>query len=414
MRNFILRGVFAATLLLFVGAPPANAQVHKITSAIIDAFLKGRTAEKAETESVAPKVQELDQKIDEFRRCKADMDAAGSTAGSHLGGLAGRLLTKKKCGATSEDGWVKDKDKLMEDPQSAASKASGMKWNDYQGLKNRLVGFLSGDTSFDKDELDVLNARKGDLGGALAGEYTAAAPSGPSMGGSGPATRGLGGMMGVGAWTAEIAWGYIEQMFAYEYFSGAAMLEQPYKEGEWTRWRIAESDQPDQSSEIERAFIGTTADGNEIWRHRLIENDGSKSDTLTIEGLFKPMGDNDSKQLVRARGKFPGDSAAQELIVPQQFAYLNMAAAMPFKPTKESIDGATVGTEDVKTGSGTTVSAKHVRFGGMGNGGSMNWWLSDSVPGGVVRFEMQDADKTSWTMELMGSGTGATSELGIK
>jgi hypothetical protein len=92
---------------------------------------------------------------------------------------------------------------------------------------------------------------------------------------------------------------------------------------------------------------------------------------------------------------------------------INYNAMFPTRPTKESIEGATVGDEkvDTKTGSFT---AKHVRFGN--GGGNLDWWLTPDVPGGWVKFTggANGADKKDlYTMELAGKGTGAKSELGI-
>jgi len=81
------------------------------------------------------------------------------------------------------------------------------------------------------------------------------------------------------------------------------------------------------------------------------------------------------------------------------------------RPTKESLDGATVGTESVTTPAGT-FSARHVRFGQ--GGGTLDWWLDDSSTGGWVKFSAIDNEKKPmYTMELIGKGTGAKSELGV-
>jgi hypothetical protein len=132
-----------------------------------------------------------------------------------------------------------------------------------------------------------------------------------------------------------------------------------------------------------------------------------ESETVLLEAMFKPMGDQ-VQQLVRMRGKLPGNDEPQELIVPQAMAMLSMSAAFPFKPTPESVAGATVGTETV-----AGVSARHVRYGA--GGGTLSWWLSDPTPGGWVRFSaVDDQKKESYRMEMIGQGTGAKSETGVK
>ena len=116
-------------------------------------------------------------------------------------------------------------------------------------------------------------------------------------------------------------------------------------------------------------------------------------------------------QVVRMRGKLPGDTEGKELMVPQHLTMLSMGA-FPMKPTKESVAGATVGTENVSVG-GKAYSAKHVKFGaGTGN---MEWWLADSAPGTVVKVQFSGQDKDEkWIMQMVGNGSGAKSELGVK
>jgi hypothetical protein len=89
----------------------------------------------------------------------------------------------------------------------------------------------------------------------------------------------------------------------------------------------------------------------------------------------------------------------------------NMTGGLGFKPTKESIEGATVGVEDVKTPAGS-FKARHVRFGQ--GGGTIDWWLDETTVGGWVKFAAVGDDKEAkYTMELVGRGTGAKSELGV-
>ena len=53
-----------------------------------------------------------------------------------------------------------------------------------------------------------------------------------------------------------------------------------------------------------------------------------------------------------------------------------------------------------------------MRFGQ--GGGTLDWWLSETAAGGWIKFSAIDNDrKPQYTMELIGKGTGAKSELGI-
>jgi hypothetical protein len=239
----------------------------------------------------------------------------------------------------------------------------------------------------------VLGPREPELSSTFGISATANASAAPAVpGGRGAAT---------GVWTMDFAWAYIGQLFAVQYLSGATMFETAYQPGQWTKWQITTAGDNERQT-VERAFLFTTDDGGEWWRIKTT----SGSDTIVFEGLFKPQGDS-IKQLVRMRGKFPGNAEAQEMLVPQQMAMLSSAGAMGGRPTPESIQGASVGTENV-----AGVSARHVRFGT--GAGTLDWWLSDARPGGWVRFSASDQDKKEmYRMEMTDQGTGATSELGV-
>ena len=82
------------------------------------------------------------------------------------------------------------------------------------------------------------------------------------------------------------------------------------------------------------------------------------------------------------------------------------------KDEEVRIAGATVGTDNVKVGS-ASYAARHVKF-GAGNG-NMEWWLADSAPGTVVKVQFSGQDKDEkWIMQMVGNGSGAKSELGVK
>src|SRR5690606_25788965 len=97
----------------------------------------------------------------------------------------------------------------------------------------------------------------------------------------------------------------------------------------------------------------------------------------------------------------------------QHFAMLSLLSVFPMKPTEESVQGATVGNERVGN-----YDARQVRF-AAGDGGSIEWWLADTAPGGWVRFRHTEARQDdvrqpgTYTIEMVGSGSGAKSQLGV-
>jgi hypothetical protein len=407
------RPLIVATLALGVFATSASAQARPFTNEVIDKLIAGLAAEKPELDKVGTQLTELDEKIAAFRRCYREMDEAARAAGRDLGGISGRVAVRAKCGAGNDEGMVKDRAKLLENPEKVGAKAAGMNQKDYSTTKEEATMYVEGSRGFAPASLEVLGARATDLANAL-GIALAAANTGGGGGGGGGGGRGLGGLlggMGMGMFTADMTWAYVGYLWGLMYMSGATMFETAYEPGQWTRWEIVDSSDPDQKLVLERAMFRRDADKSEWWRIKTITVSSQSSDTITLESQMKPMDETGTMlQVVRMRGKMPGQTEGQEMIVPQHLSMLG-ATAFPFRPTPESIAGATVGTESVSAG-GTSYSARHVRFGGAA--GTTEWWLADNAPGGVVKVQYngQSADE-KWTMNMVGGGNGATSELGL-
>jgi len=221
-------------------------------------------------------------------------------------------------------------------------------------------------------------------------------------------------------WGPQMMQFYTGYLFSLAFHSGSyAPAGEVYDQGEWTKWRIVQTGQEGPPPEFERAFIRREADGSEWWRVRYVVfgDDGSgqmKPDTILLEGKFSA----DRSTLVRLRGKMPGDVQANEMPVEENtYGYVE-----PTPLTAESLQGATVGTETVSVPAGS-FTARHVRYGAMGGGGTTEWWLNDGVPGGMVKYSQTSAsestaeegspDPYNYTVELVDHGTGATSATGI-
>lgn len=414
-----LRRLAAVLCAHLVIALPLQAQT--VTNESIDKLIAGRKAEATELAKVADQTKELDRKIKEFRDCFAQLRELGQVTGTSASGFKAKAVTRAKCGATSEDGWVDERQKLLSDPEEAGARAAGMSREEYALVKERAILFLGGSRDFPEGELKVLTARATDLSNALGVAYARVDNGGGRRRGGG-VSGGVSGAIGdalgnvvasqVRMFTPDMTWAYVAYLNGILYLSGATMFETDYKPGEWTTWEIKDASQPDQKMVLERAMIRRDADKSEWWRTRTISVTPEKADTIVLESQMKPMdAEGLTMTVVRMRGKFPGDTAGKELMVPENMHTIS-PQAFGRKPTPESIAGATVGTETVKIG-GTTYTAKHVRFGS--GGGDMDWWLSDKAPGGLVRVTSTANGKDNmWTMEMTGSGKGAKSELGMK
>lgn len=196
---------------------------------------------------------------------------------------------------------------------------------------------------------------------------------------------------------------YIGYLFSIAFHSGSYSLEQtPYNPGDWTRWRIADNE--DGSAEFERAFLGKTNDGGEWWRVKYTTTDGKETSSMVLEGLFS----SDKTQLVRLRALMPDGKEPTEMPIHEgTFGYVQ-----PIPLTEESIAGATIGVERISVPAGS-FEARHVRYGSL-SGGNLDWWLSNKVPGGLVKYTARDAGEgTTSAVELVGHGKGAKSELGV-
>lgn len=409
-----LRNLALAACTLVLAALPLRAQ--DITNDVIDRFIAGRAAEKPELAKVGSELDELEKKIRKFHECYKELRDAGQVVGDRASGFAAKALARARCGATSDEGMLEDRQKLLESPERAGSSAAGMSIRDYARVKEVATGYLRGSRNFSDGELKVLAARAKDLSNAM-GLAIARPDEGTRREGSGIGGA-ISGAIGnaitsqIHMFTPDMTWAYVMYLNSILYISGATMFETDYKPGQWTKWEIKDASRQDESMILERAMLRRDPDKSEWWRTKTISVTREQSDTIIMETQLKPLDkDGLAMQMVRMRGKFPGDSAGKELMVPE-----NMQTVRPTgfgsKPTPESMAGATVGTEVIRVG-GTTYTARHVRFGS--GGGNMDWWLSDKAPGGLVRVQSNaNGDDAKWTMELTGTGGGAKSELGMK
>lgn len=411
LRHLVLA---AGTMLLF--AAPVRAQT--ITAESIDRFLAGRAAEKPELDKVGTQSKELQKKIKEWNKCWADLREIGQVVGMRPDGFKAKALARAKCGATSPDGWQDELNNMYEHPEEVGASAAKMNRGEYAQMKERVTAYLGGDRNFADGELKALNARAADLSNAMGLAIVK-----PDAGGSlarrgGGGGGGISGMIGnaiagqLRMYTPDMTWAYMSYMNGLLYMSGATMFETDYKSGAWTQWKIEDSSRPDEHTVLERAMLRRDPDKSELWRTKTITVGPEQADTIIMEQLMKPLDpQGTTMKIVRMRAKFPGDSAGKELMVPENMNTLS-PQAFGQKPTAESIEGATVGTDNISA-AGQTYAAKHVQYGS--GTGTMDWWMSDKVPGGLVKVQSTTrGEEGKWTMTLTGTGTGAKSELGFK
>lgn len=198
---------------------------------------------------------------------------------------------------------------------------------------------------------------------------------------------------------------YMQFAFAMAFSQGGYALDQDlYKPGQWTRWSLPQEGRTSQKhGNLERAYLFDDGDGA-WWKIKWVLEDAKpEENTLILEALFNKK----DHTLRRLRGKMPYEKEAKELPVTAQTYY-----QPPMQLTAESVKGATKGMESVTVPAGT-FKAKHVVYGNA-TGGSVEWYLVDSVPGGCVKVINSGGqeDRGSYVMDLMATGSDAKSELG--
>jgi hypothetical protein len=335
-----------------------------------------------------------------------------------LGGLAARAGIRARCGASSEADIEKEKKAVTDKATADAAAAGSFSVTAFTRLRTRLERiYANGDRAgLSEPELEAIDSRAPRFAnifgvGALSVDARAMTDALTSLG---VALGGAAVRVMPGQWTADASWMYVSHMFGMMYGTGANVFDRPYEAGQWTRWQMQGEDENDRQV-VERAFLTTTPDSGEWWRFKSIssyrEGNRTVSDTIILEGLFKRMSEG-IQQLVRMRGKMPGDREPNEMLVPQNMSTVNMWGMFGARPTPESVAGATVGTESLRTPAGS-FTAKRVRFGTPG--GRQEWWITDQVPGGWVKYRVSESDtEVNYVMELVAHGTGAKSELGVR
>jgi hypothetical protein len=213
-------------------------------------------------------------------------------------------------------------------------------------------------------------------------------------------------MIGLNQLTPELTQAYAMGVFATVYYQGGFYWDgKPYQPGQFTQWEGTNNVQGDF---FEKAFLKREANKQEWWRVKVVETNDGQPKEAVFEALFSAPSKSGEQKILRMRAKLPGQAKGGEVPITAQ-----NQETWVLRPTSrlsaESLAGATVGTETIKVPAGTS-KARHVRF--VHGAGTVDWWMADTVPGGVVRYTFtvtdEDAKETETsTMQLKKAGTGA-------
>ena len=170
-----------------------------------------------------------------------------------------------------------------------------------------------------------------------------------------------------------------------------------YKPGQGTVWTFTVSGKPKETMTLERALLKVNADGTRWWRLR-VDADG---DTILYE--FLVAADSTVKKV---RYKDPDTGSIQEFVPSQQ------PSGGPAAPSAEEMAKYKVDRQAVKVKAGT-FDADHYRYTDPKGSGTTESWVSQAVPGYVVKTIFTAAkDKETSTGELTQIVSGVTSVLG--
>lgn len=203
---------------------------------------------------------------------------------------------------------------------------------------------------------------------------------------------------GTGAWNQFMV-SQAQVLFGRAFAAGGMWpAEASYAPGEWVKYQTTVSGDSEAALDtLERAYLKETSDGNQWWRVRGFQ----EGDSWVYEALVDPT----QEEVVRLRAKDPEGNVG-EVPVTENTVYQS-----PQRLTEESIEGATVGTEQVETAAGT-FSTRHVEYQGGAGGGTITWYLSEEVPGHVVKYQIEnEQQETAWTSTIVAHGTDATTTL---
>ncbi len=125
-----------------------------------------------------------------------------------------------------------------------------------------------------------------------------------------------------------------------------------------------------------------------------------------MEALLEPEDDSRSRRILRLRQKLGPDQQAQEVPITKDNAD-KWTLDRQRELTEESYKGMKVGRESITVAAGT-FQVDHLRSTHPQRGGTVDWYLSERVPGGVVRYVWK-SNGSEHTMSLSDYGDGETS-----
>jgi len=189
-----------------------------------------------------------------------------------------------------------------------------------------------------------------------------------------------------------------------------------YEPGQYTKWNAKNVQE---GENFERVLLRRRDDGSEWWRvESQGKDDSGKEVVLVMEALLAAPDAGGTRQIRRMRAKFPDEQEAREIPITEDNAN-QWILTNNRQLTQESLEGLTVNKAEAVTVPAGNFTARHVRVDGYDQQSKIDWYLVESVPGGMVRYtntvngEGGDENVT-WDIVLVETGSGQTeSKLGV-
>ncbi|GAB1454798.1 hypothetical protein MASR2M48_18590 [Spirochaetota bacterium] len=192
---------------------------------------------------------------------------------------------------------------------------------------------------------------------------------------------------------------FISRFYAYyfsSFYTGGYYFFAPYKLGESTVYRIRDRES-DSSYSIERAFLAADADGGHWWRLKFYQGEQS------VLYEFKMTDDTHVSEIYYSEN---GNPAVR--VVPSKTDIADVAAYYDDALVVEDFKSKAVSKETVRVGAGhyeASFLSKWV-IADEGAPQEYSWWLTDSVPGGLVKYTCKsDDDDPELSLESVGKKT---------
>lgn len=198
------------------------------------------------------------------------------------------------------------------------------------------------------------------------------------------------------------------------YHGGYHMADLDYSPGQYTRWQATNVEQGEW---FERVLLHRYSNKMEWWRVESRQKDGDgKQQVLIMEALLSPAKEDGSRQIRRMRAAFPGEKEPREIPITEANSSkwrLHTNGAL----TEESLKGMTKGKKTIKVPAGE-FSATHVQMKGYQEQNKVDWFMVETVPGKVVKYQnlakKDGKDEITWTVSLLAHGGDQTkSKLNI-